>query len=365
MAIVRRGDRYGVRIWDGATKRHRWLGTFDRLQEAKRAEADAISNPAMSGAMTVAEWAHEWQADYARRAVATRRTYGYACQQIVEAIGSEKLAEITRPEAKRLANGWARNTTRVARTMWADAQRDGLCQDNPFTNLRLETPKGRKDITALTEPEIQRLAGLAREQHGDFGDEAAALVLFAAYTGVRPGELAALRWCDLDIPNRRATITRALDGQGGVKAPKNGKPRRIVLPPQALRALSSLARPMHDEDLIFHTPRGKRLTKGTLAYLWRPIAAAWRASGGQDLDLHELRHACATLLLERGLAPADVAVQLGHTDGGRLVMTLYGHPDEDRARDRLDLAFAGDGHNEAQSRERLGRNSAISRDRLS
>ncbi|MGI8863652.1 MAG: tyrosine-type recombinase/integrase [Solirubrobacteraceae bacterium] len=362
MAIVKRGDRYGVRIWDGAAQRHRWLGTFDKLQDAKRAEADSISRPVAAGAVTVEQWAREWQEEYRRGAVSTRRTYRYACQQIVDAIGDQKLAEISRPEAKRLANQWARNTTRVARTMWADALRDGLCHHNPFTNLRLETPKGRKDITALTEPEIERLAEAAREQHGDYGDEAAALILFAAYTGVRPGELAALRWSDLDIPNRRATISRALDGQGGIKAPKNGKPRRIVLPPQALRALSLISRPIGDEEPIFHTPRGKRLTKGTLAYIWRPIAAAWRAGGGRDIDLHELRHACATLLLERGLAPADVAVQLGHTDGGRLVMTLYGHPDESRARDRLDLAFVADGHKDSGVTERLGHNSATGHD---
>ncbi|MDQ6730310.1 MAG: site-specific integrase [Actinomycetota bacterium] len=364
MAIVKRGDRYGVRICDAGAGRHRWLGTFERLQDAKRAEADAIARPALGGSLTVAEWAREWQDAYARGAVATRRTYRYACEQIVESIGSEKLAEVTRPEAKRLANAWSRNTTRVARTMWADALRDGLCQHNPFTNLRLETPKGRKDITALTEPEIARLAQVAGEQHGDYAEEASALVLFAAYTGVRPGELAALRWCDLDIPNRRATISRALDGQGGIKTPKNGKPRRIVLPPPALRALGMVPRPLDQEDTIFHTPRGKRLTKGTLAYLWRPIVAASRAGGGRDLDLHELRHACATLLLERGLAPADVAVQLGHTDGGRLVMTLYGHPNEDRARDRLDIAFAADGHNSPAAAERLGHKSATRRDGL-
>ncbi len=362
MAIVKRGDRYGVRIWDATTQRHRWLGTFERLQDAKRAEADAISRPAAWGAMTVEQWAREWQDVYARGAISTRRTYRYACKQIVDAIGDHKLSEITRPEAKKLANQWSRNTTRVARTMWADALRDGLCQHNPFTNLRLETPKGRKDITALTEAEIEQLAALGRAHHGDYGDEAAALILFAAYTGLRPGELAALRWCDLDIANRRATISRALDGQGGIKTPKNGKPRRIVLPPQALRALSLIPRPLDDEEPVFHTPRGKRLTKGTLAYFWRPIAAAWRANGGRDLDLHELRHACATLLLERGLAPADVAVQLGHTDGGRLVMTLYGHPDEDRARDRLDLAFAADGHNSSTSRDRLGHNPATRRE---
>jgi integrase len=136
----------------------------------------------------------------------------------------------------------------------ADALRDGLCHHNPFTNLRLETPNGRKDITALTEAEIEQLAEVAREHHGDYGDEIAALIVFAAYTGVRPGELAALRWNDLDIPNRRATISRALDGQGGIKPPKNGKPRRIVLPPQALRALSTLPRPLDDAELIFHTP---------------------------------------------------------------------------------------------------------------
>lgn len=95
------------------------------------------------------------------------------------------------------------------------------------------------------------------------------------------------------------------------------------------------------------------------------IAAAWRAGAGRDLDLHELRHACATLLLERGLAPADVAVQLRQRDGGRLVMTLYGHPDEDRARDRLDLAFAADGHKQSGADDRPGHNSAISRDRIS
>ena len=48
--------------------------------------------------------------------------------------------------------------------------------------------------------------------------------------------------------------------------------------------------------------------------------------GGRDLDLYKLRHDAATMLLERGVSPADVAVQLGHTDGGALVMARYGHP---------------------------------------
>lgn len=47
------------------------------------------------------------------------------------------------------------------------------------------------------------------------------------------------------------------------------------------------------------------------------------------------------MLLERGVAHADVAVQLGHEDGGALVMSRYGHPARDSARSRLKLAFDG------------------------
>ena len=103
------------------------------------------------------------------------------------------------------------------------------------------------------------------------------------------------------------------------------------MPPAALDAIRQVP-PVLQVDYLFHSARGRRLSKGTLHYLWRPVAAAWRAGGGRDIDLYDLRHAAATLYLERGLTPADVAVQLGHTDGGRLVRTLYGHPSEDRAR---------------------------------
>ncbi len=109
---------------------------------------------------------------------------------------------------------------------------------------------------------------------------------------------------------------------------------------------------------VFHSPRGKRQSKGNLNYLWRPVASAWRAQGGRDIDLYELRHACATMLLERGLRPADVPVQLGHIDGGRLVQILYGHPDEERALDRLLMAFSADGHKPTVEVRRLGHHPA-------
>ena len=66
-----------------------------------------------------------WLRDYARPAPATQRTYRYAVERIVDDAGDVLLARVDRPTARRLASQWPKGTTRVARTMFADAQRDG------------------------------------------------------------------------------------------------------------------------------------------------------------------------------------------------------------------------------------------------
>ncbi len=62
-------------------------------------------------------------------------------------------------------------------------------------------------------------------------------------------------------------------------------------------------------------------------------------AGRPALDFYELRHCAATMQLERGMTPWDVAIQLGHQDGGRLITSLYGHPSEVAARERLLAAW--------------------------
>jgi len=57
------------------------------------------------------------------------------------------------------------------------------------------------------------------------------------------------------------------------------------------------------------------------------------------MAFYELRHFCTTQLLELGASHADVAIQLGHTDGGALVMSTYGHPSDEAARARVLAAY--------------------------
>lgn len=339
--IVKRGSRWGVRIWDKHAQKMVWRGTFDSKQEAKNAEARATLKPRRSKPVTIAEWAAVWLSDYVRPAAATRNNYRYGCKRVAQDMGEMLLADVDRPTARKHAQAWPHSVTKVARALFGDATRDGLIEFNPFTGLRIETPRGRKDIDALTEPEIHELAEIAEQHYGDdYGPECAAVILTLGYTGVRPAELCSLRWADLDRENMKLTIRLSTDATGVEKLPKNGKPRDITVPTVVIDALDRVPARIDPDARLFYTLRGQPFNKGNLNYWWRPIATTWVARGNRPVSLYWLRHAAATLWIENGLEAWDVALQLGHQDGGHLVRTTYAHPSEQASHERRRLAMS-------------------------
>jgi integrase len=332
--IVRRGESYGVSVYDPAIKKKRWVGSFATLREARRAERDAAQRAPHGRTEDARSFAERWVDDYPRGAAATRRTYRYALRQFAAEFRGVGLAEIDRPRARAWALQQPQSNVRVVRALFADAINDGLHPGpNPFANMRLEQPRGRKDLIALTEPELHDLADWALKAHGAFGPAFRAVILFAAYVGLRPGELFALERSDLGADE--VTIRQSLDGSGNLKRPKNGKERVVILPPPAREALRDVS-PWLDVPWLFMTPRGRQFSKTSHVYYWRPVKMLF---GRPTMDFYELRHFCATHLLELGVAHADVAVKLGHTDGGALVMSTYGHPTGQGARERLKRAY--------------------------
>jgi integrase len=340
VTVFKRGDKWVAKVWDREGKRWTWLGTYLTRKEARAVE-HAASPASGSLGITVEDFCERWLSDYARSAPSTRTSYSNALRGFRREHGRRRLASITRPEAQRWAQQAPYFQYRVVRTMYADALRDDLIPANPFSGLRIPVPQGRRRIQVLSEDQIRALGDRALEvyapdKHGPtLGPTVRALVLVAGFTGLRPGELAGLDWGDVDLRRSQLHVRRALDAKGNLRAPKNGEPRICVMPPAARDALASLDRHT-GEAAVFLTPRGRRFGKGAIHRYFAPVRAAF----GQHIDFYELRHACATLLLERGLSPEDVAIQLGHRDGGRLVATLYGHPSEDRARERIAMAFS-------------------------
>jgi len=333
VTVFRRGNRWVTKVWRRG--QWEWVGTFPTKREARRAEVSAKPER-LRPDLTVDQFAAAWLRDYARPSAATRRSYRYALNALRSEFGERRLDSIDRPEARAWARRSPHANARVVRAMYGDALLDGLVDFNPFAGLRLQQPRGRKDLTALSEAEIDGLADRALQALDlDMASVMRAMILVAGYCGPRPGELFALGWSDVRADE--LDIRGSIDATGQMKAPKNGKPRTIVLPPKPRQALAELPRRV-DVPWVFSTPRGRRFSKGSLRYWWTPVRSAF---GRPRLEFYELRHACATLLLERGLAPQDVAVQLGHSDGGRLVQEVYGHPSEAAARERLKRAFGG------------------------
>ena len=332
--IVKRGKGFGVSVYDSALKRKRWVGTFRTRAEAREAEREASRRRYVGGRITCGEFAALWLDEYPRPAGATRRTYRYGLKAFAEEFARVRLADLDRVTAR----GWAlrhpQSNVRVVRAMFNDAINDGLHPGpNPFANLRLEQSRGRKDLIALTVDELDELAEVALRVHGEFGPVFRAMVIFSAYVGLRPGELFALERSD--VGRDEVQIRQNLDGTGTLKAPKNEQERVVVLPPPAREALKDVPGRL-DVPWLFVTKRGRRFSKSSLYYYWNPVRAAF---GRPGMDYYELRHFCATHLLDLGVSHADVAIQLGHTDGGALVMSTYGHPSEGAARERLKEAF--------------------------
>jgi integrase len=331
MAIVKRGGRYGVRVWRGG--RQTWIGTFGTLAEARSAEAKERTKPRVRRSETCDAFAARWLEDYPRPKQTTRRTYGYALRPFAHDFAGVRLADLDRPTAREWALRHTREQVQVARALFSDARRDGLVADNPFSELRLPGSRGRRDLNPLVPAQVHELAETALTVHGEYGRTVRAMILFAGFVGLRPGEMFAASWSHLRGDELR--IAEQVSLYGELTTPKNGRARTVLVPPPARQSLVELPR-LLGRDFIFLTKRGTHFRRSSFASYWSPVRAAY---GRPDMDFYDLRHAAATHLLELGLSPSDVGYQLGHTDGGRLVSALYGHP-ERSARERIRAAFS-------------------------
>lgn len=325
-----------------------------KAEQEKRDELERYGN---RRAETVDEFAARWLVDYPRAAAATRLTYKYAAAAIGKAFEGVPVREVDPTEARQWANAAPDSTRQVARAMFNDALADRLVERNPFANLRIAQSRGRRDIEVISEAEVYELAEIARAEHGDYGAEFAAWIVYQAFTLKRPGETSAVEWSDFDYSEAEIAVTKNFDSTGQIKWPKNGKPRTIILPPPARETLRQVPRVLatvelfdvrkgtdgefRNFDLVFRGKRGGPLREPKILAYWGPVRAAFKAKHPERSlkDPYELRHFGATYLLENGCTPDDVALQMGHEDGGRLVQERYGHPSRKLARARLKRAF--------------------------
>jgi integrase len=345
MTIRRRGKRWAVEVYDPAVaSKKRYVGTYDSQAQAREAareaEAGVARHRGRRGDETVAGWAVRWLELRPRTKESTNIAYREQVLPFQRVHGDSPLRDVT----VELALEWVsehRWTLGGIRAMFSDARRSGLVDGNPFAGLRLRGSHGRKNLDVATRAEVERLSDCATEVWtGEVALTTRALILMAAFVGMRPAELYGLRWSDVDFREDEVHVARQYSASTRrFELPKNGRTRAVVLTPPAKAGLLDMPRPVKADELAFRGSKGGPLTGRTQHYYWHPIRCRF---GRPSMDFYELRHFCGAWLFNDLELPAqDVAHQLGHTDGGALVQRLYGHPSERLARERIKRAVGG------------------------
>jgi integrase len=169
------------------------------------------------------------------------------------------------------------------------------------------------DIRFLTDDELEAL--LRATADDDLGRVERVMYLAAAMTGMRQGELLALRWLDVDWLSRRVRVRRSFV-RGEFGTPKSKRSSRSV--PLADRLGAELDR-LHgqtpysaDEDLVFaHPHTGRPIDRSRL--LKRFKAALMRA-GVREVRFHDLRHTFGTRMAAAGVPMRTLQEWFGHRD---------------------------------------------------
>ena len=322
-----------VAVVAGVKKRVRASKSF-----AKRKDAwdwlDAQGRAGPVATQTVGEWLTAWLVLH-RAAVTPRSHYGDARRveaQLRPALGPLRLRDLDSLAVSRwlaaLKTAGAGDSERqkagaVLRKCLNAAVAHKVIAANPMTGVvKLPTPE-RAEKAVMTAPDL--LAVVAAGDDMGVG-HAVRLWLDA---GLRPGEMFALDWADIDPVAGTVTVRRALDGKTNeVKAAKTAKSRRTLpLSAPTLAALAA-ARPPGG-GVVLPTASGGRWWASNFAeHVGIPLLKA-AGLGDRGFDRYTFRHTMASLLLSAGVSILVVSRRLGHA---KVSMTLdtYSHmmPDD-------------------------------------
>lgn len=221
--------------------------------------------------------------------------------------------------------------------VFARAVRDRLIAFNPCEDTELPKVITRR-ARILTPAEFDQLIAA-------IPDRFHVMVLVAIETGLRWGELIALRPRHLDPADHTITVTETIvevskkDSPTGQRMivkpyPKDDEPRTLAISPDLVEAIQTRIAQLQlrPGDLLFpstETPGGQPLSRATFnTRYWRPAVTA--AGIDYPLRIHDLRHAHASWLLAGGADLATVMARMGHANITTTQQYLHTLPDADR-----------------------------------
>ena len=273
--------------------------------------------------MTLREYILFWQETYDRHQSrpTTYAAHNYIFKNhIIPGLGATQLSELTsemvgefleerkcfgnhRPGSSGLGEETMRHIHRLLQQCLDQAVRDGLMADNPARAFHYSKP---------TKVNANVLTPLEMEDYLDAAEQLGYLPMFmlALTTGIRQGELIALKWSDLDIESRTLTVAenRAVERRELVEYGR--QTRSIRLTPEVVDLLIMEHSKHPSSPLVFmHPATLKPYSPQMVRRMHNEII---KKAGIEHIRYVDLRHTCAILALKNGTDAKELAQMLGH-----------------------------------------------------
>jgi integrase len=319
--------------------------------------------------LTVRQWLTEWHMTVrAEVSPKTHERYGEIVSNLlIPALGHLPLSKLAPSHIQQAYSRWAvtgrldgkeggfsprtrRHIHRVFRSALARAVQQQVLARNPADSFQKRLPKiERSTMITLSAEQSVRLLEAIRHTRTYLP------VMLALATGMRRGEVLAVRWKNVDLERSTLRVVESLEqtkGKGSIrfKAPKTDRHRAIVLPAFAVAELRRLKRQQAEQllalgirqtedNLVCSRADGQPLQPQSLTHQFTRLIRRMN-----DLPLvryHDLRHSHATTLLKNGVHPKIAQERLGHASI-TTTLDLYSHVTETIQADaaaQLDTVF--------------------------
>jgi integrase len=242
--------------------------------------------------------------------------------QIKPRMGDKTLAKVRREDVEAFRDGclrdglsakYTKNALGFLHSVFEFSVRHGWATINPCRYV--DAPRALEAETAIRFLDSAEVEALLRAvPEGSYGRVQRVLYLAAVMTGMRQGELLALRWQDVDWSAQRVRVNRNyVRGQYGT--PKSHRGRSVPLADRLGGELDRLYRAsayQTDADLVFGNPHTGRPMNGHT--LTRTFQSALEAGDVRKVRFHDLRHTFGTRMAAAGVPMRTLQEWMGHRD---------------------------------------------------
>ncbi|MGV8084133.1 MAG: tyrosine-type recombinase/integrase [Coriobacteriia bacterium] len=336
MAILTRTDaggrkRYAVKLYNPATGKQEWVGTFDRKKDAQTAESERKRAIRLGKSaerprdIAISDLVDRWLETASVRD-STRSDYANAARHIKAYFKNRPVSTITKQDldlfvADRTASGlgaWSVNKLKTRMTQILNLAVDWrYLQASPMTGRLHSAPRvPKRAIHPLTQDQIGALVQASPAYWRPF-------FLVAVGTGLRRSELFGLTWDDMIWELGKLRVTKQ-QSNGSLVEPKSDAALRVVDLPEPLVGVLRTHKetcPISDNDLIFPTENGCPVNPSN--FYKRVFRPTCQAAGLPDsVVFHDLRRTFASILVRHGRSATYFQTVMGHSSA-RITLEYY------------------------------------------